>query len=77
METYIEDSLAARCICPSASPAGAEFLCRSTKSCTCALNHYPLPLIALAFQLLQGATILSKLNLRNAYHVVQIQKGDE
>ena len=40
-------------------------------------NRYPLPLISTAFDLLQGATIFSKLDLRNAYHLVRIRKGDE
>jgi len=37
-------------------------------------NHCPLPLIFSAFQLLEGAT---QLDLRNAYHRVQIREGDE
>ncbi len=37
----------------------------------------PLPLMASAFELLQGASIFSKLDLRNAYHLVRIQQGDE
>lgn len=40
-------------------------------------NCYPLPLIASAFEPLQGATIFSKLDLRNAYHLVRIREGDE
>lgn len=40
-------------------------------------NHYPLPLISSAFEILQGATIFSKLNIRNAYHLVHIREGDE
>ena len=36
-----------------------------------------LPLISTAFDLLQGATIFSKLDLRNAYHLVRIRQGDE
>lgn len=40
-------------------------------------NRYPLPLISSAFELLQGATIFSKLGLRNAYHLVRIREGDE
>ena len=30
-----------------------------------------------AFELLQGATVFTKLNLRNAYHLVRIREGDE
>ncbi len=37
----------------------------------------PLPLMATAFELLQGASIFTKLDLRNAYHLVRIQQGDE
>ena len=40
-------------------------------------NRYPLPLISSAFELLQGATIFTKLDLRNAYHLVRIREGDE
>ena len=40
-------------------------------------NRYPLPLISSAFELLQYATIFSKLDLRNAYHLVRIREGDE
>eukprot|EP00063_Salmo_salar_P020570 XP_013995405.1 PREDICTED: RNA-directed DNA polymerase homolog [Salmo salar] len=37
----------------------------------------PLPLISSAFEPLQGATVFSKLELRNAYHLVRIREGDE
>ncbi|XP_016359708.1 RNA-directed DNA polymerase homolog [Sinocyclocheilus anshuiensis] len=40
-------------------------------------NCYPLPLMSSAFELLQGATIFTKLDLRNAYHLVRIREGDE
>ena len=40
-------------------------------------NRYPLPLMDTAFKLLQGATIFTKLDLRNAYHLVRIKEGDE
>ena len=40
-------------------------------------NRYPLPLISSAFKLLQGAKIFTKLDLRNAYHLVRIREGDE
>ena len=67
METYIEDSLAAGGIRPSASPAGAgsffvEEKGQNPASITGGLNditvknRYPLPLIASACEPLQGAT---------------------
>lgn len=40
-------------------------------------NRYPLPLISSAFELFQGDTIFSKLDLRNAYHLLRIREGDE
>jgi len=40
-------------------------------------HRYPLSLISSDFQLLEGATIFTKLDLRNAYHLVRIREGDE
>lgn len=40
-------------------------------------NKYTLPLITSAFEPLQGATIFTKLDLRNAYHLVHIREGNE
>ncbi len=40
-------------------------------------NRYPLPLMSSAFELLQGAQVFTKLDLRNAYHLVRIREGDE
>lgn len=40
-------------------------------------NRYPLPLLSSAFELLQGAKVFTKLDLRNAYHLVWICEGDE
>ncbi|KAI3357716.1 hypothetical protein L3Q82_016121 [Scortum barcoo] len=40
-------------------------------------NKYPLPLIDPAFEPFHQATIFSKLDLRNAYHLVRIREGDE
>lgn len=40
-------------------------------------NQYPLPLVLSAFELLQGVTMLTKLDLRNTYHLVCIREGDE
>lgn len=40
-------------------------------------NKYSLPLMEAAFAPLQRARLFSKLDLRNAYHLVRIRKGDE
>lgn len=40
-------------------------------------NRYPFPLMSSAFELLQGAKVFTKLDLRNAYHLVCIKKGHE
>lgn len=40
-------------------------------------NKYPLPLINSAFEPLHGATVFTKLDLRNAYHLVRIREGDD
>ncbi len=90
MEKYISDSLAAGLIRPSSSPAGAGFFFVGKKDGSLrpcidyrglnnitVKNTYPLPLMSSAFERLQGASIFSKLDLRNAYHLVRIRKGDE
>ena len=90
MEKYINDSLDAGLIRPSSSPAGAGFFFVGKKDKTMrpcinyrglnnitVKNRYPLPLVSSAFELLQGATIFTKLDLRNAYHLVRIREGDE
>ncbi|KAK3520041.1 hypothetical protein QTP70_011913 [Hemibagrus guttatus] len=90
MDKYINESLAAGIIRPSTSPAGAGFFFVSKKDgglwpCIdyrglnkiTIRNHYPLPLMATAFEILQEASIFTKLDLRNAYHLVRIRQGDE
>jgi len=90
MESYIHDSLAAGVIRPSSSPVGAGFFFvskkdRSLRPCIdyrglnaiTIKNKYPLPLINSAFEPLQEATIFSKLDLCNAYHLIRIREGDE
>ncbi|XP_013763718.1 RNA-directed DNA polymerase homolog [Pundamilia nyererei] len=90
MERYITDSLAAGIIRPSTSPLGAGFFFVEKKDASLRpcidyrglnkitiKNKYPLPLLASAFELLQGATHFPKLDLRNAYHLVRIREGDE
>ncbi|KAL0185787.1 hypothetical protein M9458_017457, partial [Cirrhinus mrigala] len=90
MEKYISDSLAAGFIRPSSSPAGAGFFFVGKKDGSLrpcidyrglnnitVKNTYPLPLMSSAFERLQGASVFTKLDLRNAYHLVRIRKGDE
>ncbi len=90
MERYIHDSLVAGIIRPSSSPAGAGFFFVEKKDGSLrpcidyrglnditVKNRYPLPLMSSAFELLQGATIFTKLDLRSAYHLVRIREGDE
>ena len=90
MDSYIRDSLASGFIRPSTSPAGAGFFfvgkkdgslrpCRDYRGLNkiTIRNRYPLPLMSSAFDLLQGAVVFTKLDLRNAYHLVRIRRGDE
>ncbi|KAK3563116.1 hypothetical protein QTP86_016348 [Hemibagrus guttatus] len=89
MQRYISELLAAGIIQPSSSPAGAGFslskrrtsLCvpvliiaASTTSLSRTATCYP---SSSAFKLLQGACIFTKLDLRNAYHLVRIKEGDD
>ncbi|KAI3364017.1 hypothetical protein L3Q82_010778 [Scortum barcoo] len=89
-EVYINDSLAAGIIWPSSSPAGGGFFFVEKKDKTLRpcidyhglnditiKNRYPLPLISSAFELLDGATVFTKLDLRNACHLVRIREGDK
>ena len=88
MEGYIQDSLAAGLIWPSSSPVGAVFFfvnkndgslrpCidfRGLKYIT-VKNKCPLPFIHSAFAPL-WCHVFTKLDLRNAYHLVLIREGD-
>lgn len=40
-------------------------------------NRYPLPLMLSAFEILQGAKVFTKLDLRNTYHLVHTKESDE
>ena len=90
MEKYIQDSLATGLIRPSSSPVGAgsffvEKKDGSLRPCIdytglneiTIKNKYPLPLIDSAFTPLHDSVVFTKLDLRNAYHLVRIRKGDE
>uniref|UniRef100_A0A3P9IIZ6 Gypsy retrotransposon integrase-like protein 1 n=1 Tax=Oryzias latipes TaxID=8090 RepID=A0A3P9IIZ6_ORYLA len=90
MDSYLRESLQAGLIRPSSSPAGAGFFfvgkrdgglrpCidyRGLNKIT-VRNTYPLPLLHTAFDLLSGARMFSRLDLRNAYHLVRVREGDE
>jgi hypothetical protein len=90
MENYISESLANGLIRPSSSPVGAGFFFvekkdKSLRPCVdyrgindiTVKNKYPLPLLDSAFAPLHQATIFTKLDLRNAYHLVRVREGDE
>lgn len=87
MESYISKSFATGLIRPSSLPVSAVFFFvkkkdGSLRPCidyralnkitTC--NKYPLPLLDAAFAPLHRA---SKVDLRNAYHLVRIHHGDK
>lgn len=84
MENYIKKSLAAGIIRPSFSPVAAGFFFVGKKDGSLwpcidyrglndvtVKNKYPLPLINSVFESLQEATVFTKLDLRNAYHLVR------
>lgn len=90
LEKYLTESLATGTIVSSTSPAGAGFFFVKKKDGSLRpcidyrglnditiKNRYPLPLMSSAFEILQGAKIFTKLDLRNAYHLVRIKEGDE
>ncbi|KAK3507162.1 hypothetical protein QTP70_009295 [Hemibagrus guttatus] len=90
MEDYIEGALAAGHIRPSTSPAAAGFFFVEKKDggLRPCINYrglnaitvrypYPLPLVPAALEQLHGARVFTKLDLRSAYNLVRIRKGNE
>ena len=90
MNDYISASLKAGLIRPSSLPAGAGFFFVGKKGGSLrpcidysplnditVKNRYPLPLMTSIFDQLQQAKVFTKLDLRNAYHLVRIREGDE
>ena len=90
LKDYISQSLASGIIRPSSSPLAAGFFFVKKKDGSLrpcidfrqlnditVKNKYPLPLLSSSFEPLVGSTIFSKLDLRNAYHLVRIKEGDE
>ncbi|KAL0147984.1 hypothetical protein M9458_056711 [Cirrhinus mrigala] len=79
MEKYISDSLAAKIIRPSSSPAGAGFFFvekkdRGLNSIT-VKNTYSLPLMSSAFERLQGASFFTKLDLRFSHRLSPAERN--
>lgn len=90
MEKYIQEALSSGHIRPSSSPVGAGFFFVQKKDKTLrpcidfrelnqitVKNKYSLPLINSALDSVQEARVFSKLDLRNAYHLVRMKEGDE
>ena len=90
MHSYITESLASGIIRPSSSPVAAGFFFVSKKdgslrpcidyrllNTITVKNKYPIPLLSSTFEPLTHATVFTKLDLRNAYHLVRIREGDE
>ena len=90
MDRYLTECLAEGLIHPSRSPVAAGFFfvkkkggdlrpCidfRGLNNIT-TRNQYPLPLMSTNLEPLLQANIFTKLDLRNAYHLVRIREGDE
>lgn len=90
LRKYIEDYMQRGWIRHSRSPAGAPILFAKKKDGTLRLcvdyrelnkitikNRHPLPLISESLERLAGANIYTKLDIREAYHMVRIKEGDE
>ncbi|KAK3556424.1 hypothetical protein QTP70_008344 [Hemibagrus guttatus] len=90
MEKYIEEVLAVGHIRPSTSPAVAGFFfvgkkdgglhpCINYRGLNAIMVRYPYPLtlVPAALNQLRGARFFTKLDLRSAYNLVRIWKGDE
>lgn len=90
MHKYLSEASTAGIIRPSSSSAGMGFFFAKKKDGTLlpcidyrglnnimVKNHYLLPLMTAAFEQLCGATVFTKLDLQNAYHLVLIRERDE
>lgn len=90
LREYIDENLAKNFIQHSKSPAGAPILFVKKKDGSLRMcidyrglnkitikNRYPLPLISGLIDQLGKARIYTKIDLRGAYNLVRIKKGDE
>uniref|UniRef100_A0A8C7X215 ribonuclease H n=1 Tax=Oryzias sinensis TaxID=183150 RepID=A0A8C7X215_9TELE len=86
MENYVQEALSLGHIRPSSSPVGAGFFFvekkdKSLRPCIdfrelnqiTVKDKYSLPLLESVFDSVQQAKIFSKLDLRNAYHLVRMR----
>ncbi|CAJ0934066.1 unnamed protein product, partial [Ranitomeya imitator] len=90
MRSYVKESLEKGHIRPSSSPLGAGFFFVAKKDGSLRpcidyrlLNkitvkfQYPLPLLSDLFARIKGASWFTKIDLRGAYNLVRIKRGDE
>ena len=90
LREYLDENLAKGFIRPSTSPAGAALFFVKKKSgelrpvvdyrglnAISIKNRYPLPLIHEMLTRFSKAKVFSKIDLRGAYNLVRIRKGDE
>lgn len=90
LREYLDDNIAKGFIVPSESPAAAPILFVKKKDGTLRLcvdyrglnkitikNRYPLPLISDLLDRLRVAKVYTKIDLRGAYNLLRIAKGEE
>jgi len=90
LKAYIETNLASGFIQRSSSPAAVPILFAKKKDGGLRLfvdyralnlgtvqNRYPFPVISELLDRAREARIFTKLDFRNAYHLIRIQEGDE
>jgi hypothetical protein len=90
LSEFITEGLEKGIIHESVNPAGAPILFIPKKDDTLRLyidyhrlntitvkNRHPLPLISEILDRLNGSTIFSKIDLKNAYYRIRIKEGDE
>lgn len=89
-DNYIEENLLKGFICPSKSPAAYPVLFQKKKDGSLRFcvdyrklnevtvrDSYPLPLYPLFFEQVRGSNYFTKLDLKAAYNLLRIRKGDE
>ena len=90
LRRYLQENLNKGFIRPSKSPAGAPILFVPKKDGSLRLyvdyrglnkitvkNRYPLPLMGEILDRVNGATVFSKIDLKDAYYRIRIRPGDE